>query len=350
MGQCERCGKRGLFVFLNGSGLCKECRSLCRLCGKNTIATYTTVEDIGLCLDCGVTYESGLRRWARIIADCIKRINNSNNKEICLSSCATLLDKANNLLKYEQIGIPTISPPPSTLIPKYTIIREHISKAEVGSTSCIKENIQIEVVRGLPPERKQYRRNNDIIKGYEFFATLKITTPSYVLNHHGEILKSIPNETPQYGTFSEGIWLPKTVSWKSLGLDIEEMPEGESASDVGPINSKEYLPFLKKFREIVESNDTVDFKIKTILTLCNSDKRYKAFCQRLNDHYDEFPESFFYQKLAIIPGIGKKASKHLFYAGYKTIDDLKNCSESELSSVSGIGTITIKNIKEFFKS
>src|SRR5919108_1501914 len=101
--------------------------------------------------------------------------------------------------------------------------------------------------------------NADVIKGYEFIATLQLRTPLRVLQHHGEVREWSENGLPQYAqSLWEGIWLPVTKTWAELAgahgntaaaLAADKVPEGSIASDIGPIpqNGGTYLDFLKAF-------------------------------------------------------------------------------------------------------
>jgi hypothetical protein len=135
-----------------------------------------------------------------------------------------------------------------------------------------------------------YYRYNDVLKGLKFCATLQTRTPLSVLIHHGEIFSGPPSKAPQYGTMADGIWVPQTRTWRELGLDIDEMPEGEGASDAGPVRASEYLPFLIAFRKIVEGNADIKEQIELVHNLCNQNDRYREYCKHIS--YD-FPYSFF---------------------------------------------------------
>lgn len=134
-----------------------------------------------------------------------------------------------------------------------------------------------------------YYQNSDVIKGFRFCATYQIRTPLSVLIHDGETFSGPPSKVPQYGTMADGIWIPETITWRELGIDIDEMPR-EVASDVGPVNPSEYMPFLIGFRKIVEGNTEVEEKIELIHNLCNQNDKYRKYCKLID--YD-FPYSFF---------------------------------------------------------
>ncbi len=167
------------------------------------------------------------------------------------------------------------------------------------------------------------------------------------LHHHGEFFNGAPNEAPEY---EGGFWIYETKTYRELGLDIDEMEEGHHASDVGPVKPSDYVPFLKEFRHIVEGRGEIDHKEAKISMLCRKNATYSSFCSKLHSFYEDFPSSFFYNQLTIIPGIGSKTAKAFYQVGYKTIEDLKNASDEKLLSVEGIGPKGIKNIRDFLAS
>lgn len=193
---------------------------------------------------------------------------------------------------------------------------------------------------------RSYEENVDILAGLEFSATLQIRTPLNALNHHGELFNGTPNQAPNYASQADGIWLPKTKTFKELGIDVEEMEEGKCASDIGHVKAEEYLPFLKSFRRIVESNKSVEQKIQLIRELKNHSSDYKNIFKRLEKSYGEFPESYFYMPLMQLPGVGKKTAQNLFKKGYYSKEQVLSASKEELTQVPGIGVNTAKRIKE----
>lgn len=191
---------------------------------------------------------------------------------------------------------------------------------------------------------RSYEKNVDVLAGLEFFATLQIRTPLNVLNHHGELFNGPPSQAPNYASQADGIWIPKTKSWAELGIDIEEMSQGQCASDIGPVTPEEYLPFLKNFRRIVESNKSVEQKIVLIRELQTHSNNYKIIFKRLQKSYGEFPEAYFYMQLMQLPGVGKKTAHNLFQQGYCSKEQVLSANQEELTQVPGIGINTAKKI------
>lgn len=146
MAQCERCKKKGFFVFVNANGLCKSCaaQSQCRLCEKWTTHLITSH---GICYDCQDIFEMDVTQRLRIMNDCEKLVDNSKNMNTRLSRCDLLLEHAQALLKYEKKKIPTIEPYPSQYLKEYTakrnqiilegvteVVEKALAKAKIGTT------------------------------------------------------------------------------------------------------------------------------------------------------------------------------------------------------------------------
>ena len=187
-----------------------------------------------------------------------------------------------------------------------------------------------------------YANNDDVILGYKFSATLHLSTPLYVLEHHGEIFKGLPSHAPTYGSESEGIWLPEINPEYNLGADIIT----DCASDIGPINENEYLPFLMDFRAIIESNDTHHNQLEGINKLVRLDK-YLKVSSLIHKTHKNFPHTFFYRQLIEVPGIGIKAAQNVYEAGLISIDDLLSADETELLKIKGIGKEAVRKIKQY---
>lgn len=108
--------------------------------------------------------------------------------------------------------------------------------------------------------------NDDIIKGLKFNATMQLRTPLRVLLRHGEIHTDRVKVPPKIALERwEGIWFPKTKTFKELGIDVPELPPHSThASDVGPIRPDDYLPFLIAVRRIIEAHDTIKHRIEKL--------------------------------------------------------------------------------------
>lgn len=79
-----------------------------------------------LCKTCEPTIIREIQSRARIIKDCMKLVDESKNLKTRLSRCDLLIEHAQALLKYQEKGIPTITPSPSQLLAEYSAMRDQI--------------------------------------------------------------------------------------------------------------------------------------------------------------------------------------------------------------------------------
>ncbi|AUO64119.1 hypothetical protein WM46_04740 [Citrobacter freundii complex sp. CFNIH2] len=87
----------------------------------------------------------------------------------------------------------------------------------------------------------------EFITGYKFSATMQMRTPARILQQHGRIEKSASWKLPKLISETwQGIWSPITKSWREMDIDIDEMPMGTMASDIGqvPADGGDYMRFL----------------------------------------------------------------------------------------------------------
>lgn len=182
-----------------------------------------------------------------------------------------------------------------------------------------------------------HNSNADILDGVQFVATLHVTTPYVVLMHHDELFAGPPSKAPKYGDQAQGIWIPKTKSWRTLGIDVHEMPQSEHATDIGPRRPESYLPFLLDFRRIFEGNESDELKIKQLRLLAERTEGYASIWKRLEEVYQDFPRNLFYRSFLSLPGVGRTTARNLYEAGFRSVEQIQNTEPAELQKVRGIG-------------
>ena len=144
--------------------------------------------------------------------------------------------------------------------------------------------------------------------------------------------------------------MPKTKSFKELGLDLKEIEEGTSSSEIGYVKASEYVPFLIEFRKIVESNMHIDDMILKLYKLANTNQIFKSFWDRHCVSDSDFPHSFFYIQLTQIDGVGLKSAKLLYTNGFKNIKDLESIKDEEILKVKGIGKNLLLKIRKYLEN
>lgn len=191
---------------------------------------------------------------------------------------------------------------------------------------------------------ESYDANEDILEGVKFIATLHVTTPHSVLIHHGEVFAGPPSQAPQYGDQSQGIWIPKTKSWRNLGIDLPDFPPSEHATDIGSQSPETYLPFLLDFRRLFERDRNDELKLKEIRTLASKTPEYSEFWNRHASIHEDFPRNLFYSPFLKLPGVGRKTARALYDAGFRSVEQIQRTELSELQKVPGVGLSLAKKL------
>ena len=99
MAQCKTCEKKGIFLSLTPSGLCKDCVPLVK---------------------------RDINQRAKIIGDCVRIMKESKNLKTRVSRCDVLREQAEALLDYERKDIPTLEVSPSEVIEACKSDREEL--------------------------------------------------------------------------------------------------------------------------------------------------------------------------------------------------------------------------------
>ncbi|WP_039967929.1 hypothetical protein [Pseudomonas chlororaphis] len=103
----------------------------------------------------------------------------------------------------------------------------------------------------------------DTVVGYQFVATMQCRNSLSVLEQHGRIESFPPAILPKIIKEPwQGIWTPRTKSWRDLGINIDEIPKGDMASEIGyiPSDGGDYLRFLLVVKTIGAMD--IDFREK----------------------------------------------------------------------------------------
>lgn len=192
-----------------------------------------------------------------------------------------------------------------------------------------------------------WRANRDILVGLQFVATMNLGVPLRVLSRHGEIHTDITNPPPEIAlNLSEGIWVQKVRSLRSMGIEMDDPPEGMMASAIGPIptDGGEFLTFLIVVRELVEGCEDVDVRAAR---LYDELKRtfWCKFVSALGGHPAGIVSYFFPYAVDTIPGLTMVARDVLSRRGIDTAAKVAITPDSDLLSIKGIGPAKLKAIR-----
>ena len=196
-------------------------------------------------------------------------------------------------------------------------------------------------------DRRAYP-NSDIISGLKFCATMQLRTPLRVLLRHGEVFDDLPNEPPQIArAMWEGIWIAQARNFRELGIDLDEPSPGHIASEIGPIpiDGGDYLRFLIAVRGILESVNSIDDRLASLVDEV-SRTQWSAFKHaRFHGAYD-IADYFFPFFVCTIPRLARKAAKELRRLGLGTPDALDSATDEQLLVVPGIGPRTLLELRK----
>ena len=123
-------------------------------------------------------------------------------------------------------------------------------------------------------------QDDDLVVGWRYFATLQLRTPLAYLEMDGKFSAG-PKEPPLIGPAENT--LPDGTGFNPYGMWIQEIDRSilppstiaNRASELGPIrigskDEKELLSFLKAFRYIVETGETLDKMLSELEELSTS--------------------------------------------------------------------------------
>lgn len=169
-------------------------------------------------------------------------------------------------------------------------------------------------------------------------------TPVRVLRRHGEQYLATDGKQPQIADdLSEGIWLPLTKTWKEQsGVQFPEFTSSV-ASDVGPVMAADYLPFLIALRETVESDGTIEQRIKALEVIGMAD-RWREYVKQ-NGGMVCILVHFFPAFLDTLPTLDAEAAEGLSIKGLDTPNKLAAAPDEMLLAIKGIGPAKLRAIR-----
>jgi hypothetical protein len=194
-----------------------------------------------------------------------------------------------------------------------------------------------------------WRAHPDIIVGLQFVATMNPWVPLRVLLRHGELHSDMTRLPPGIAhDGSEGTWVSKMCSFRSMGIPMDEPPPGMMASTIGPIPSDggDFLKFLIVVREIVESDRTVDARacrLQEELT-CTF---WCKFVSSLGGEPSQLVSMFFPYMIDTIPGLTMLVRDAFERLGLNTAAKVAATLDIDLLGIKGIGPAKLKAIREW---
>ncbi len=191
------------------------------------------------------------------------------------------------------------------------------------------------------PIHSSVEGNEDIIKGWQFCATLQLRTPLSVLKQHGRRVPLSPDGPPLITTeMWQGIWI------HDVGDEFSMFDAHSMASEVGsvPANGGDYLPFLIAFRSITEGGASVGEKevaIRDLLKQSGSAGTPYAKYHKAKELVDEvLPRT-----ISLLP-VSRPVRDELVAAGLNTLAKVEAASDKTLLAINGLGPKSLAGIRE----
>ncbi|WP_029149176.1 hypothetical protein [Methylophilus sp. 5] len=191
-----------------------------------------------------------------------------------------------------------------------------------------------------------FKDGQDVMESLEFIATLQFRTPLRVLMldgaKHADPLKPLPDmQIDEW----HGTWVPKLKSWRELGLDIDELEDSVSASQIGYVDRKSYLPFLIAVRTQVESKGSIDERIYQLRAELQKQK-WSDYVQK-HQGIDAVINTFFPLFIDTLPGLSVPVKEQLTLIGIKTPNQLSSAGFDVLTAIKGIGKVKAASMKKY---
>ena len=131
------------------------------------------------------------------------------------------------------------------------------------------------------------------------------------------------------------------ASWRVRRPNHDGAEESQP-SEVGPVRPSGYLPFLKAFRTIVESDLPAE---RHAVQICALRQTWPVYWEKLCKNHDTLDERWFVSGLCALPGIGRNAAKQLYAAGNLRPGQVLALPDEALLAVRGIGKATLAKLR-----
>lgn len=185
--------------------------------------------------------------------------------------------------------------------------------------------------------QKGYEENAMLLAGWKFIATLQARTPKKYLLMHGVVVANEADATKPREQW-QGIWIPSLKEQYDLN-----MPNQQSATDIGSMPVSEYLPFLLKLRDLVETEQSINDRIES-LKASNWTEQERSYIA-CHGGIDALAEKFFPPSLGEI-GFTAAQIAQLYERGIYTPAQVSQMSDQDILSVKGVGAARLRKVRE----
>ena len=124
------------------------------------------------------------------------------------------------------------------------------------------------------------------------------------------------------------------------------------AAERGPVRcgsreEKELLSFLKSFRDIVETGETLDQMLFELEELSTSTPGNGRMWARYSEGNPLWPDSYFIEQLwmQLPKGVGPSKAEKLYLAGFRSVEEIQEASDEDLLKVDGLGKGLLRKLR-----
>jgi hypothetical protein len=198
---------------------------------------------------------------------------------------------------------------------------------------------------------------DDITAGWRYSATLQLRTPLAYLEMDGKFSAG-PKEPPLVGPAEN--FLEGGAGFNAYGIWLREIDRSilppstnaKRAAELGPIRigckeEKDLVSFLKSFRYIVETGETLDQMLSELEELSTSTPGNRRLWARYSEGDPLWPDSYFIGQLwmQLPKGVGDTRAEKLYLAGFRTVEEVQAASDEALLRVEGIGKGLLRKLR-----
>jgi hypothetical protein len=198
---------------------------------------------------------------------------------------------------------------------------------------------------------------DDITAGWRYSATLQLRTPLAYLEMDGKFSAG-PKEPPLVGPAEN--FLEGGAGFNAYGIWLREIDRSilppstnaKRAAELGPIRigskeEKDLVSFLKSFRYIVETGETLDQMLSELEELSTSTPGNRRLWARYSEGNPLWPDSYFIGQLwmQLPKGVGDTRAEKLYLAGFRTVEEVQAASDEDLLRVEGIGKGLLRKLR-----
>ena len=200
-------------------------------------------------------------------------------------------------------------------------------------------------------------QDDDLIVGWRYLATLQLRTPLAYLEMDGKFSAG-PKEPPLVGLAEN--FLEGGAGFNAYGIWLREIDRSilppstnaKRAAELGPIRigskeEKDLVSFLKSFRYIVETGETLDQMLSELEELSTSTPGNRRLWARYSEGDPLWPDSYFIGQLwmQLPKGVGDTRAEKLYLAGFRTVEEVQAASDEALLRVEGIGKGLLRKLR-----